>query len=491
VLVNHHLYFADLSLRDAAAGARVLPAHDAVIFDEAHQLEDVATEHFGARVSTTRLATLVRDARASLGGDLWSGAGHADLIADVERAGTGLLAHARVALLAAAAAPSRAEDPDGVRAPAGAAPSASARVVMPADLLGRGELQAAWFRFDTALEELARAAEHAGDDSPEEASPAEDGARAARRALARRARDLRDDLAALAEQQAAHHVYWGDVRPGHTALIASPLTAGDIIRKRVVHGGATAVFTSATLTCAGSFDYARERLGLPRELVDELAVTSPFDYARQALLYAPRDLPPPGPGALSPAVVDRIRELLAITAGRAFVLFTSHRALDSAARQLADLPYPLLVQGQAPRQALIDRFRGQPGSVLLGTGTFWEGVDVAGDALCNVIIDKLPFAPHTDPLIAARMRRHAELGDDPFTRLQLPAAAIALRQGVGRLIRRRDDRGIIAILDPRLVTRGYGRVFLDSLPTELPRTSTLERVRRWWRDPTPMPGAAA
>ncbi|MEZ4369026.1 MAG: ATP-dependent DNA helicase [Kofleriaceae bacterium] len=468
VLINHHLYFADLALRAASPGARVLPDHDAIIFDEAHQLEDIATEHFGARVSTARLAGLVRDAHAALGGTLFDG-GAAELVLAVERASHGLLARVRTALLASR--------PEG---------DGATRVPLPPGLLAGGDTQAAWFRLDAALEELARAADDAGDDAPADAEVADDGVRAARRHLARRARDVRDDLAALAEQHQPSHVYWGALRPSATALMASPLAVGDLIRRRIVHGGPTAIFTSATLTAAGSFDYARTRLGLDRELVDELAVPSPFDYGEQALLYLPRDLPaPPAPG-FGPAAVARIRELLAITSGRAFVLFTSHRALAEAARALTGtVPYPLLIQGQAPRATLVDRFRATPGAVLLGTGGFWEGVDVAGDALSLVVIDKLPFSPHTDPLTAARMARHAELGDDPFTTLQLPAAAIALRQGFGRLIRRRDDRGIVAVLDPRVVTKNYGQVFLASLPTGLPRTSALEQVRRWWQPRAP------
>jgi ATP-dependent DNA helicase DinG len=248
----------------------------------------------------------------------------------------------------------------------------------------------------------------------------------------------------------------------------------------VVQAGPTPIFTSATLAAAGDFTYSRGRLGL--DDADELLVASPFDYERQALLYVPRDLPPVLEG-FSQAAADRTRELLAITQGRAFLLFTSHRALREATARLGDLPFPRLVQGDAPRATLVDRFRTTPNAVLLGTSSFWEGVDVPGDALSLVIIDKLPFAPHTDPLIAARMQASAEAGRDPFDTIQLPAAAIALKQGFGRLIRRRDDRGIVAILDARVVTRTYGRVFLDTLPPGLPRTSVIEQVRRWWNQP--------
>jgi ATP-dependent DNA helicase DinG len=206
------------------------------------------------------------------------------------------------------------------------------------------------------------------------------------------------------------------------------------------------------------------------------------------MLYLPRDLPVPADDGFPAATAARIGELLEITGGRAFCLFTSHKALRDAARRLAGIRWPLLVQGQEPRATLIDRFRATSGAVLLGTGSFWEGVDVPGDALSMVVIDKLPFAPHTDPLIAARAQQLAERGADPFSVLQLPQAAIALKQGFGRLIRRRDDRGIVAVLDPRIVTKGYGRVFLATLPGDVPRTSSLEQVKRWWAAPGPGPG---
>ncbi|HUQ03104.1 MAG TPA: ATP-dependent DNA helicase [Kofleriaceae bacterium] len=467
VLVNHHLYFADLALRTAFPGARVLPDHDAVIFDEAHQLEDVATEHFGVRLSTMKMASLVRDAMVVLGATLFDvNRGHDTLVTAVERASVALFAHARKALLHAS--------PDGGRVP-----------LPPALLNGPG--QDAWFALDNALEEMARTCDLDALPPPPSGpgDPEEDEQDVARReqlnGLARRARAVRDDLAELAEQRQRAHVYWGETRATGTTLAAAPISVADVLRRVIVHGSPTAVFTSATITVAGEFDYTRTRLGLDRTEVDELGVASPFDYRRQAMLYLARDLPVPTGEGLPAPVAARIVELLAITSGRAFVLFTSHRALADAARLLANLPYPLLRQGDAPRAALVDRFRATPGAVLLGTGSFWEGVDVPGDALSLVIIDKLPFAPHTDPLIAARAAALTERGIDPFAALQLPQAALALKQGFGRLIRRRDDRGIVAILDPRIVTKNYGRVLVESLPPGMPRTSAIEQVRRWWR----------
>ncbi len=462
ILVNHHLYFADRALRAASPGAKVLPDHDAVIFDEAHQLEDVATEHFGARISTSKLAELVRDAHLGLARmPLWTGRAAVDVIDAVDRSGLALFAMLRAALVAAD-------------------PMDTARMPMPVGLFDHPERQAAWFRLDSALEDLARVAESESQPPPDDEDAHDAGPRASLVGLARRAREVRDDLATIAEQRQKSHVYWGEVRPTGTFLTASPIDVADLVRRHIVRAGPTPVFTSATLTAAGDFAYTRTRLGLDdKNEIDELLVSSPFDYAKQAMLYVPRDLPPVNDG-FSVAAAERVQELLAITNGRAFLLFTSHRALREASARLAKLPYPLLVQGEAPRATLVDRFRATPSSVLLGTGSFWEGVDVPGDALSLVIIDKLPFAPHTDPLVAARMQQRAEAGEDPFAAIQLPSAAIALKQGFGRLIRRRDDRGIVAILDGRIVTRTYGRVFLETLPPNLPRTSTIEQVKRWW-----------
>ncbi|HEX2685067.1 MAG TPA: helicase C-terminal domain-containing protein, partial [Kofleriaceae bacterium] len=461
VLVNHHLYFADRALRAAAPGARILPDHDAVIFDEAHQLEDVATEHFGVRISTARLGELVRDAHLALASmPLWTGRADDDTIRSVERAGIALFAQLRAALVAQTAGAGH-----------------DARIPLPGGLFDHPDRQAAWFGLDTALEELARTAEAESEPPPDEESDETTGARALLSGLAQRTRALRDDLATIAEQRHKSHVYWGETRATGTFLTASPIDVADLVRRYILTAGPTPVLTSATLTAAGTFDYMRARLGL--DDADELVVTSPFDYARQAMLYVPRDLPPATSG-FSVAAAERTRELLAITQGRAFLLFTSHRTLREAAARLAELPFPRIIQGEAPRATLIDRFRATPHAVLFGTSSFWEGVDVPGDALSLVVIDKLPFAPHTDPLIAARMQASLVAGHEPFAQIQLPGAAIALKQGFGRLIRRRDDRGIVAILDGRVVTRGYGRVFLDTLPVGLPRSSALEQVRRWW-----------
>jgi ATP-dependent DNA helicase DinG len=466
VLVNHHLYFADLAIRANGGTSRILPEHDAVIFDEAHQLEDVATEHFGVRFSSVQLGALLRDAQALIGKmALWTGGGVTLPLHVAERAGLSLFAGVRAALLPAVVE---------------SAGSADGRVTLPPGLFDHPDRQRAWFEIDAALEDVARAAEAESEDGPEE----ESGTTAARGGLgqlALRARALRDALALVAEQRHPAYVYWGEAKSHATALTASPIRVSELLARHVLRAGPTPIFTSATLSAGGTMQYSRERLGLPAAEVDELIVESPFDYGRCAQLYVPRDLPPPDDPAFTAAAAARIRELVTLTAGGAFVLCTSLRSMHALAAALGDLPLPRLVQGEAPRGLLLDRFRATAGGVLFGCGSFWEGVDVPGEALRLVIIDRLPFTPHVDPLQAARMRAAAEAGADPFAAIQLPEAAIALKQGFGRLIRRSDDRGIVAILDSRVVTRSYGRAFFETLPAALPRTSTIEQVKRWWK----------
>ncbi|HEY8145263.1 MAG TPA: ATP-dependent DNA helicase [Kofleriaceae bacterium] len=454
VIVNHHLFFADLALRGSSPGGRVLPDYDAVVFDEAHLLEDVMTEHFGFGVSTVRLALFCKD----LGG--------AGLeTAAIERTGGSFFNAVRGALGALLL--------DG-------------KVALPDGLFADPDLKDAWFDLDGALEGAEIAAKAAG-------ARAEEEKREEWEAMARRAGAVRAALSNLAEpdrESTKRAVRWGEVRGGGLFLRAAPIDVSDILRERVLPAVPAAVFTSATLTSARRFTYVRERLGLTPEACDELHLDSPFDYARQAMLYVPRDLPPPGEPGFTAAACARAADLCRLSGGRAFVLFTSHRALREASAILPSLiPFPLLVQGQAPPPVLLERFRAAP-SVLLATGTFWAGVDVPGDALSLVVMDKLPFASPGDPLVAARAEALEAAGRDPFGELSVPQAALAFRQGFGRLIRRRDDRGIAAVLDGRIVQKRYGQSFLSSLPPDLPRTSAIEVLRRWWDGVEPLAVAA-
>jgi ATP-dependent DNA helicase DinG len=449
VIVNHHLFFADLALRTLWPQAQLLPSYEAVIFDEAHQLEDVVTDFFGTTVSTLRLLALDRD----LGRAIGRGEVPPRLVRareHVERRAGAFFDELRGRL-------------PGDRA------GQPSRRTLDRDALA-GEAGKLALGLDTALEELAEALDGAQlDDGGEEAE-----------ALARRAHAIRDDLSLVTEGPAKvdpRHVFWGE-RRGRTVLLhASPVDVADIIREKLVGQTEAVVFTSATLTTGASFDFVRQRLGL--EAADEARVASPFDYRRQALLYLPRDLPEPADAAFTEAIAERMRALVEIFGGRAFLLFTSHRQMQAVHGRLRGrLDLPLLLQGEGPKHLIVEQFKQRP-SVLCATQSFWEGVDVPGDALSLVAIDKLPFAPPDDPLLAARSARLEVNGQDPFLGYHVPRAALALAQGFGRLIRTRADRGVVAILDRRAATRSYGRRVLSSLPADCPRTDDLEAVRRF------------
>ena len=304
-------------------------------------------------------------------------------------------------------------------------------------------------------------------------------------ALVRRAAALRDDLARLFEPTDAEPaVAFREARGRATTLVRQPVEPGGRLEATLYGRRHAIVFTSATLTVDGRFDYARGRLGVDADAATA-AFDSPFDHAAQARLFLPADLPDPQDARFADAVAAWVRTLTDLTEGRAFVLFTSFRNLDAVhARLRDDLPWPLLRQGDEPRDRLLTRFRATPGAVLLGTASFWEGVDVAGDALSLVIIDKLPFGAPDDPVLQARIAAAREGGVDPFRGVQLPAAALTLKQGFGRLIRTRADRGVVAILDRRLTARGYGKVLLRSLPA-VPVCRDFEALSAWWRGDPP------
>ncbi|HEX9101027.1 MAG TPA: ATP-dependent DNA helicase, partial [Polyangia bacterium] len=457
LVVNHHLFFADLALKERWPSAQLLPAYEAVIFDEAHQLEDIATDYFGVGVSSLRLMALVRDvtravAQGNAPDKLATTNAHVDLRAD--------------------------QLFDALRRRLGGKGDRAA--VDGATWAGEPERSA--HALDVALEELEGALGAANG------SQLEDGGDEAG-ALKRRARAIRDDLALLvdgAQKYDRRHVFWAEARGRTVLLHASPVDVSAILRERLLGEVEAAVFTSATLTAGGSFEFVRARLGLESAMEERLA--SPFDFQRQALLYVPKDLPEPGAPAFVDAAAARMLELVQISDGRAFLLFTSHRMMQRVHALIAGkLAQPVLLQGDKPKHLLVEEFKRRVGSVLFATASFWEGVDVVGEALSLVVIDKLPFSPPDDPLVAARAGLLEDAGQDPFVHYHVPRAALALAQGFGRLIRHRSDRGVVALLDKRAVQKSYGRRVLAGLPPECPRTQQLDDVRSFFGRQAPLP----
>lgn len=513
VVVNHHLFFADLSLKTGRTGGYggAIPPYDAVIFDEAHQIEGVATDFFGVRVSAARTTRLVRDARRAVVSARILDSSSMQILDDVERASHGFFrAWQRTS---GRGAPASRDEPRRLL---------SASEWTPA----RRE---ATVRLDTSLQALAALATASEEDD-------------AMAIIARRAGELRTDLARVyasseePKREELHYVpdeddrfdmeaprsippssgfrhpdqamllkkavegfkggiTWVDGREGShgregaVSLGASPVDLAPLLRERLFDRVASVVCTSATLataTHAGpSFHYARGRLGTLSD-TDELIVPSPFDFESRAALYVAEDLPEPSAGsAFEEAAASRARELADITGGGAFVLCTSTRAMRAIYTLMASAPSqrssgPLLVQGEAPKHVLLDKFRAAGDAILVATMSFWEGVDVPGRALRLVVIDKIPFFVPSDPVVAARSAKIEAEGGNPFTQYSVPAAAITLKQGFGRLIRTKKDAGIVALLDRRAMRRGYGRALLSSLPPAR-RARTIEEVRDFWQ----------
>jgi ATP-dependent DNA helicase DinG len=434
VVINHHLLFADMMLREEGFG-ELLPGADVLIIDEAHQLPEVASLFFGTSISSHQLQELVRDLQIEY----------------------------------------RREAGDMTAIPA-AAQQLEGGIQRLRLALGTGDRRAAW----TEIAADARPREQLQELSAMLAQLADWLAVVAERGKGlegcwQRARVLAGRLATLLEAPAGEQIQWFETRRRSFRLNLTPLDVAPAFRKALEVLPACWIYTSATLAVGSSFRHFATRLGL--EEAPTLQLESPFDYRDHTLLYLPPGMPDPNERGYTQALVRLARDILDASGGRAFLLFTSHAALREAAHLLGDsLEYPLLVQGAAPRGELLEQFRRLGNAILLGTSSFWEGVDVRGDALSCVIIDKLPFASPGDPVLQARIDALRNQGGNPFIDYQLPAAVIALKQGAGRLIRDVDDRGVLVLCDPRLLNRSYGRLFLDSLPP-MPRTRDLADVR--------------
>ncbi|HEY5960732.1 MAG TPA: ATP-dependent DNA helicase [Polyangiaceae bacterium] len=475
VIVNHHLFFADLAMRGPHPG-RVIPDYEAVIFDEAHQLEDIATDFFGTKTSSAKTERLTADIEQSLSMlstyDPTLGADTVrNLVEQLRRVSKGYFdSFTKIA--------SRGE---------------GRREIDPDEL--KGEPYEAWLRLDSALEamgalvatELGRMSQLRAGNANRELGSIQEGLEVATRRLD----EQRSALAGIAEDK-HQRVIWMEHGERNTSVTSAPVDLSNLLRTRIFDAVPCVVLTSATLTTSSSslvasnvpsFGYLRQRLGiveLDRPVV-ELNVLSTFDYETRALLYTPKDLPAPSQPDFISAASTRISELIALTRGGAFVLTTSLRSMQRFYEELKPRHPELVVmiQGEAPKSELLRRFRSQENAVLVATASFWEGVDVPGRALRLVVLEKIPFYVPTDPLVRARSVALEAEGKNPFMDYMVPAAAITLKQGFGRLIRNRLDAGIVALLDERIHRRGYGQRLLRSLPPAR-RTDSLDSVRRFW-----------
>jgi ATP-dependent DNA helicase DinG len=424
VIVNHHLFFADLALKDEDYEGGILPEYHAVVFDEAHEIEEVAGQYFGVSVSNYRFQELRRDTSAVASAKQF-GSAELDRILDrFEQLATHLFA-----LLPA---------PEGRGAFAGRAAFLELHEAVYRDLLSALEL------IGSHLKLL--------KNPPEEVNP-----------LHRRTVELGEALRFVLESEDPSYVYWVERRGRGCFLQATPIDVAPLLAERLFDKLDTAILTSATLAVAGGFGYVEKRLGIAQART--LVVPGHFEYEKQALLYVPQHLPEPRDPAFTKAASDEVIQLLKLSRGRAFVLFTSYQQMRLMHDRISlAIDYPTLLQGTGPRGALLEEFRATPNCVLFATSSFWQGVDVPGDQLSCVIIDRLPFAVPTDPIVDARVQKVRSEGGNPFYDYQVPQAAIALKQGFGRLIRSRSDRGVLVLLDNRVTKQRYGQVFFDSLP---------------------------
>lgn len=436
VVINHHLLCADLALKEEGFG-ELLPGADCFILDEAHQLPEVAGNFFGTTLSGRQLLELVSDTQTEYhreAGDLPKLLEQLDLLKRQVR-------DLRLAF--------------GLEVRRGAW----------SELVGNPAVEAALDNLRQALSQL------------QEILEAIEGRGKGLDSCRDRCQDLSSRLEAVCTEQ-EENIRWFETLRQSFRLNSTPLEISNIFRSRMREHPASWIFTSATLAVGESFDHFANQLGLQE--AETHCWGSPFDYPRQAVWYVPKGLPEPNKPEFNRRVSDLTIPVLEASEGRAFLLYTSHRALQEAAEYLQDkLPYPMLVQGTAPRTELVERFRELGNAVLLGTSSFWEGVDVRGEALSCVVIDKLPFASPGDPVLQARIEALRRQGGNPFMSYQLPQAAIALKQGAGRLIRDEQDRGVLMICDPRLLNKPYGKVFIRSLPP-MTKTQDLAVVKRFF-----------
>lgn len=447
IIVNHHLFFADLAIKqqaDGASDAGILPDAAAVIFDEAHELEDVAGSYFGIAVSAGRFEELCRDVEASL---------------QRNRMYTSGLS--------------------------GALKSLRERSGFFFSLLPEGEGRFAFENRREFLEEngeeflgLQRSLTHLASELESLPSKPEEMF-----GFTRRAQELQVQVGFVMESEEKNTVFWIERRRSgreklNVSVQATPIDVGPILRECLWSKLDSVVLTSATLAVGSGFEYIRQRLGM--EHARELVLPSHYDYPNQAILYVPPDLPDPRTPQFQIKAAERIRQLLEITRGRAFVLFTSYAQMrDIYQRLLGELEFPMLLQGDAPKSALLEEFRLTPNCVLFATSSFWQGVDVQGEQLSCVIIDRLPFAVPSDPVVAARVKAIDAEGGNAFFQYQVPSAVITLKQGFGRLIRSLHDRGLLALLDNRILKKMYGKVFIESLPNYR-RTTDIKQVENFF-----------
>jgi len=437
VVVNHHLLLADVALKEGGFG-ELLPTADAVIIDEAHQLPDIATQFFGTIVTSRQITGLVQDILA----EQHKLADDSPELTKICEAVQKKVADFRLIF--------------GINATREPWQQLAAR---PKATVRLAALQTSVSALKDALAPLAKRA------------PGLESAQG-------RCADLYDRLNFITAGESDNAVRWAETTSRAFALRSTPLDVAPHFQNSMFKRPAAWVFTSATLAVGNDFSHFVNRIGAVDPQTMQL--DSPFNFQQNALMYLPRNLPPPSNYTYTAAVVDAAIPIINTSQGRAFFLFTSYRALREAAELLADkIDFPLLIQGSAPRGELIRQFREHGNAVLLGTSAFWEGVDVRGEALSLVIIDKLPFAAPNDPLLAARLQAIRNHGGEPFMQQQIPHAVITLKQGAGRLIRDVTDRGVLMLCDPRLTNKGYGRLFINSLP-KMPRTGDITAVEAFY-----------